>query len=165
MAGIFKIIPKVGSLKDIDFKEPTAVPKIFTSRASTRRSTAYGKALREVKNDDLQTPDMDLDTGKPTRRGEYPLADATYRELLDELAFSNFDGVTPALRENILNFYDGFGFPPQGTRIDKCVAQRWRKTWVELTRLRSTEMPTNRNPSAPSPASASAALDQSSCGY
>ena len=45
-----------------------------------------------------------------------------------------------ALRNNILEFYEGFGFPKPGTRIDKCVAQRWQKTWIELTQLRATEL-------------------------
>jgi hypothetical protein len=44
------------------------------------------------------------------------------------------------LRDDILNFYAGFSFPPPGTRIDKCVVQRWSQTWVELTRLRSFEL-------------------------
>ena len=51
-----------------------------------------------MKSGDLQTPEIDLDTGKPTKRGEYPLADATYRELLDELADEQFAHLNEPLR-------------------------------------------------------------------
>ncbi len=35
-------------------------------------------------------PDTDFDTGQPTARGDYSLADATYGELLDKLADRRF---------------------------------------------------------------------------
>jgi hypothetical protein len=88
----------------------------------------------------LTPPNIDLDTGKPTRLREYPLADYTYRDLLDELAFDNFSHMDHALRDNMLQFYDGFGLPPPGTRIDRCVADRWTKTWIELNRVRAAAL-------------------------
>lgn len=150
MAGLFKVVPKVGPLRAIDFKEPTAKTEDLYFKSVDQTVAAYGKALHEVKDNDLQASAIDLDTGKPTKRREYPLADATYRELLDELAANNFAAVTPELRTDILNFYDGFGFPPAGTRIDKCVAQRWRKTWVELAQLRSMDLLQESEPGTPS---------------
>ncbi len=140
LAGLFKVAPKVGPLRTIDFKEPTPKTEDLYFKSVDQTIDRFGKALGEVKNHALQTPDIDLDTGKPTRRGEYPLADATYRELLDELASDHFDHMDDALRDNILAFYEGFGFPKPGTRIDKCVCQRWQKTWVELTQLRASEL-------------------------
>ena len=140
LAGIFKVLPKVGPLRAIDFKEPTPKTEDLYFKSVDQTIDRFGKALNEVKNKDLQTPNIDLDTGKPTQRGEYPLADATYRELLDELAYDHFNHMDDALRNNILEFYEGFGFPKPGTRIDKCVARRWQKTWVELTQLRASEL-------------------------
>jgi len=140
MAGIFKVLPKVGPLRAIDFKEPTTRTENLYFKSVDLTIDQYGEALHEVKSGDLQTPEINLDTGKPTKRGEYPLADFTYRELLDELAYEQFAHLNEPLRQNILNYYAGFGFPPAGTRIDKCVAQRWTKTWVELTQLRSFEL-------------------------
>lgn len=140
MAVMFKVVPKVGPFRAIDFKEPTTKTENLYLKSVDRTIDQYGKALHEVKSGDLQTPEINLDTGKPTKRGEYPLADATYRELLDELAYEQFAHLNQPLRENILTFYEGFGPPPEGTRIDKCVAQRWTKTWVELTQLRSFDI-------------------------
>ena len=167
LAAMFKIVPKVGPLRAIDFKEPTTRTENLYFKSVDQTVAHYGKALREVKSGDLQTPGIDLDTGKPTKRGEYPLADVTYRELLDQLASEQFAHLNEPLRQNILNFYEGFGFPPAGTRIDKCVAQRWSRTWVELTQLRSFEIldqfdqPGN---SAPPPTPTTAATPSSSCG-
>jgi hypothetical protein len=47
----------------------------------------------------------DFDTGRPTREGEYSLADETYAKLLRDLAKKGFSGVTPELRANLLSFY------------------------------------------------------------
>ncbi len=137
LAGIFTLIPKVGALHAIDFKEPTAKTEDLYFKSVDRTIDQFGKALTEARNDDLQTPNMDLDTGKLTRRGEYPLADYTYRQLLDALAGDNFQHMDDALRQNILQFYEGFGMPGPGTRIDSCVAQRWHKTWIEVNQLRA----------------------------
>ena len=152
LAVLFKVIPKVGPLRDIDFKEPTAHTEDLYFKSVDRTVSAYHRALEEVKDGTLEAPQIDLDTGKPTRRGEYPLADATYRDLLDDLAAENFATTTPELRESILTFYSGFGLPPPGTRIDKCVAERWRKTWTELTQLRSLDMlESSEQPLMPAP--------------
>jgi hypothetical protein len=140
MAVLFKVIPKVGPLRDIDFKEPTPQTENLYFKSVDQTVVEYRKALEEVKNNDLQAPEINLDTGKPTKRGAYPLADATYRDLLDQLAAHHFANVNDDLRRNILSFYVGFSFPPAGTRIDKCVAERWSKTWIELTQLRSLDL-------------------------
>jgi Zinc dependent phospholipase C len=149
LAVLFKVAPKVGPLRAMDFKDPTSKTEDLYFKSVDQTIDRFGKALGEVKNRGLQTPNIDLDTGKPTLRGEYPLADATYRELLDGLADDHFNHMDDALRNNILEFYEGFGFPKPGTRIDKCVAQRWQKTWVELTELRATELLGPLNPAQP----------------
>jgi hypothetical protein len=140
MAIVFKVVPKVGPLRAMDFKEPTAKTEDLYFKSVDQTIAEYGKALEAVKKKDLQTPEINLDTGKPTKRGDYPLADATYRELLDELAYENFKYMDDSLRTNITQFYDGFGFPPPGTRLDNCVLARWRKTWVEVNQIRAFDL-------------------------
>lgn len=137
MAFMFKITPKVGALRDIDFKEPTAKTENLYFQSVNQTVDEYGKALRQVKSKDLQTPAINLDTGKPTKRGEYPLADVTYRELLDDLAANKFADVSAPIRDDILRFYDGFPPEPPGARNNKCVVQRWHQTMTELAALRA----------------------------
>ncbi|MGC2108361.1 MAG: zinc dependent phospholipase C family protein [Candidatus Korobacteraceae bacterium] len=158
MAGIFKVLPKVGPLRAIDFKEPTEKTENLYFKSVDQTVSEYGKSLQEVKNNNLQTPEINLDTGKPTKRGEYPLADATYRELLDELAYDHFNHMSDALRDDILRFYDGLGFPAPKMRLDKCVVQRWQQTWLELNQLRSFELLDPFDQPNPQPATIRSAL-------
>ena len=137
LAGLFKVLPKVGPLRAIDFKEPTAKTEDLYFKSVDETIDAYGKALKQVKNNDLLAPEIDLDTGKPTQRGEYPLADATYRELLDELAYDHFAHISQPLRDDILSFYDGLEFPAPAPRTARCVVQRGRQTWTEVNQLRA----------------------------
>jgi hypothetical protein len=53
----------------------------------------------------LRIPDKLLDSGNPTKEGEYSLTDETYAKLLGQLAKSKFGHTTPELRDNILQFY------------------------------------------------------------
>jgi hypothetical protein len=142
MAGIFKILPKVGPLHAIDFKEPTAKTQDLYFKSVDETVNAMREALQQVKEGTFHAAEIDLDTGKPTQRGEYPLADYTYRELLDALASQNFAQITPPLRDSILNFYQTFSAAPsQGTRVDHCVIERRNQTEHELTQLRGLQVP------------------------
>jgi hypothetical protein len=140
LAAMFKVVPKVGPLRAIDFKEPTEKTENLYFKSVDQTVAHYSTALHQVHDKDLQTPQINLDTGKPTERGVYPLADITYRELLDQLANDNFNHMSAGLRDDMLSFYDGFGFPKPETRLDKCVVQRWRKTWIEMNRVRVMEV-------------------------
>ena len=138
LAALFKIVPKVGPLRAIDFKEPTEKTENLYFKSVDQTVNHYRQALQEVGSHDLEAPEINLDTGKPTQRDTYPLADVTYRHLLDALAYSNFSQMNGGVRNAILRFYDGFGFPKPGTRLDKCVVERWRKTWIELNQVRAS---------------------------
>lgn len=141
LATMFKVVPKVGPFKDIDFKEPTAQTENLYFKSVDETIDYYGRALRDLKANHLVTPNIDLDTGKPTKRGEYPLADSTYRTLLDDLAADKFQGVDSALENNILEFFNGFAFPkPKYGRLDHCVVERWRQTFTELNQLRALQL-------------------------
>jgi hypothetical protein len=139
MAAMFKVVPKVGPLGGIDFKEPTPKTEDLYFKSVNQTIDRFGQALRELKVGKLQTPNFDLDTGKPTKLREYPLADYSYREWLDSLRSTRYLDVDPQ-RENLLAFYDHFPLPGKGTRIDQCVASRWRLTWSALNQARAADV-------------------------
>lgn len=150
LAAIFKVVPKVGPLGGIDFKEPTPKTEDLYFKSVNQTIDHFGAALRDLKNGKLETPNIDLDTGKPTKRGEYPLADYTYREWLDTLRPTGYLDIDPTQRQDLLAFFDQFDLPAYGTRIDRCVAVRWLQTWNELNQARaaaaleeSWQQPTN----------------------
>ncbi|HTS47650.1 MAG TPA: zinc dependent phospholipase C family protein [Bryobacteraceae bacterium] len=110
LAWLFRILPKIGPLKTLAFKVPTPeAEKLFlASFDDTQRR--YRSLLTQAGQDQLQFPNENFDTGQPTRRGGYRLADETYEKLLVHL------GETPGpisaeLRADILRFYGGDGQP------------------------------------------------------
>jgi Zinc dependent phospholipase C len=140
LAFFFKILPKVGPLRDLDFKEPSPKTEDLYFKSVDQTFSHFRTELTELKSHEVQAPNVDLDTGKPTARSEYPLADATYRELLAKLASDHFEHTDEALRQNVLGFFDHGEHVEQESRIDRCNTQCWRKTWVEVDQLRSATL-------------------------
>lgn len=100
-----KILPKIGPLKTLKFKSPGEEgQKLFAISFETILKN-YKEALGQVGNNQLILPDIDFDTGNPTKLGEYRLADNTYAELLEELQEQQYKNVTPELQKSILDFY------------------------------------------------------------
>jgi hypothetical protein len=64
----------------------------------------YQGYLVEVKQNRLKLGNENFDTGKPTKIGDYKMADDTYAELLERLEKSK-STVSAELRANILGFY------------------------------------------------------------
>ena len=140
LAALFKILPKIGPLRAINCKEPTPKTEDLYFKSVDQTFSHFRAELTAVKNPDWQAPNINLDTGKPTALGEYPLADRTYRELLARLANDHFEHTDEALRQDILRFYERFGIHQQESRIDRCDAVCWRKTWIEVNQLRSVAL-------------------------
>ncbi len=110
LAFLFRLVPKVGPFKVFAFKiPPPAAEKMFLASLddTVRR---YRDLLADVSENRLQLPNENFDTGRPTRIGDYRLADETYAKLLER-----FDGhlneVSDAMRANMLMFYGASGSP------------------------------------------------------
>jgi hypothetical protein len=113
LAFFFRLVPKVGPFKGIDFKVPTPqTEKMFED--SFDAAVKYDRqSYAQAKAGTLSMPNRDLDTGERVSPGEYLLTDRTYDKLLVKLSQKKFDGVTPAVRDNILRFYDQMKTPDQ----------------------------------------------------
>ncbi len=121
LAAILRLMPRVGPFRGLEFKVPTpATEKMFedsfdASVKSDRAAFAEAKWSPEAKAGSLTFSNRDLDTGGTVHPGEYILTDRTYDKLLVKLAAKNFDGVTPELQRNILDFYGRMKTPdPHG---------------------------------------------------
>lgn len=107
LAGIIRILPKVGSLRSLKFITPTPAAQAIY-RASFRGTVReYCTLLDAQEQGRAPLPDFDFDTGKATKLGEYGMADETYGQWLRRLAKDDFKDLTPAVRQNILSFFDG----------------------------------------------------------
>jgi len=134
LAFVLKIVPKVGPFKALAFKVPTTQTEDMYVKSINKTVDDYSAQLREQKAGELKLADMDFDTGRPTRAGEYSLADKTYAHLLDDLAQHNFDQASPDLRQNILSFYGD----PNAQVATKKNAKAWRTTQEELDKLKAS---------------------------
>jgi len=94
-AWVVKLVPKVGPLKGLPYQPlPPAARERFTTtfdRAVVRFRDAVAAASRGAE----APPDENLDTGRPSRGGDYPPADTAYTELVEKLA-AHDDAATPA---------------------------------------------------------------------
>ncbi len=101
---IVRVMPKIGPFKALAFKTPSPeAERLFTESFKASRER-YRMLLQSVRGERLELANTDFDTGQPTRRGEYPLADATYAELLSRLTSKKVD-VPDAMRADIMRFY------------------------------------------------------------
>jgi Zinc dependent phospholipase C len=147
LAFFLKIVPKIGPFKAVSFKIPTRQTEDLYIKSVNKTVDDYGALLREQKVGQLKLADLDFDTGRETRAGEYSLADNTYAHLLDDLAKHNFDQASPELRQNILSFY----VEPNAQIATKKNARAWRTTQEELDRLKDRQIDTvSRTASSPS---------------
>ena len=128
-AYVFKILPKVGPLQYFQFHTPTdQTEQLF---ADSLKATVADYQTR-VRNAQLDPPDINLDTGRPTRPGDYRYCDGTFAKLLHQLARDHFATVSPALRANLLGFYRD----PAPNLVRKKPRQ-WRRVQRDLQELKA----------------------------
>lgn len=99
------ILPKVGPFKAAKFKIPTSHSEDLYITSIDRTVEHYHARLNQVAAHDLHLENLDCDTGKETRPGEYALSDATYAKLVDKLAGHNFDQLPPDLQADLLHYF------------------------------------------------------------
>ena len=111
LAVVYNLIPKIGPFRSLGFSVPTAeAERLFLeSFVSTREH--FRQSLDALQTGRLRLPNTDFDTGLPTRRGEYVLADATYDELLGKLADRRFADMPRGLSANIVAYYRSADIP------------------------------------------------------
>jgi hypothetical protein len=121
LAWLFHIMPKIGPFRALSFDvPPPEAEKLFlTSFDATL--VEYRKLMADSKQNQLHLINENFDTGRPTRFGQYRMADAAYEKLLEKLSGSDektsadkvsvdkvsVDKISKDLRDDILTFYQG----------------------------------------------------------
>jgi len=101
---VVRVMPKIGPFRALAFQTPSPeAERLFTDSFKASRER-YRILLQSVRDNRLDLRNTDFDTGQPTRRGEYTLADGTYAELLARLS-SKKAAAPDALRADIMRFY------------------------------------------------------------
>jgi hypothetical protein len=105
LAFLYKLLPKIGPLRPLQFKAPTKEAEALFLQSFKDTRERYRTALDALARGRVDLPNTNFDTGKASVHGTYTLADDTYAELLDRLTGHRLASVPDALRDNINAFY------------------------------------------------------------
>ena len=133
LAVFMHYMPKIGPFKAMAFKNPTPKTEEMYFKSINTSVDQYRAYLEELRTDSLQLANVDFDTGKKTKTGEYTLTDDSYAKLLAKLSDRTFDRTSPELRQNILDFYSDLS-SPNDTKKD---AVRWQSVLMSLDQLKA----------------------------
>ena len=132
---LYRILPKIGPLKPLSFKAPTPEAAELFARSFRDATARFRTEVNDLKDRKFEIANANFDTGRPSRFGDYSLADDTYGELLVQLSDQKFQGMPVALTRNIVAFY---GDGPGPSEQDKKVRKRWAKVERTLQELRGS---------------------------
>ena len=133
LSTLLRYMPRVGPFKGLAFNNPTPQTEDLYFKSINTTVDQYRGFLEEVRTDSLVLPNCDLDSGNLTKAAEYSLTDDTYATLLAQLSEGKFDGMSPELRDNLLQFYSDLSVPIE-TKKDQV---HWQGVLTALDQLKS----------------------------
>src|SRR6185436_13808382 len=133
LAFFFSVLPRVGPLKTLSFKPITPETERLFLASFAVTLDQYRALLRQARPERLELVNKNFDLGRPTRAGEYGMADEAYARLVEKLASHEFSNLTPELKQNILAFYSD----PHAPIATKKDPDDWRKTTLALEKLKA----------------------------
>jgi hypothetical protein len=111
LAWLFHIMPKIGPFRALSFQVPPPQAEKLFLTSFNDTFAEYRKLLAETRQNQLHLVNENFDTGRPTRFGQYRMADAAYDKLLEKLAGESdkiaAEKIDQGLRDDILAFYQG----------------------------------------------------------
>jgi len=156
LALFIRILPKVGPLKAFSLMVPNAADQDLYIKSVNTTVDQFNSLLVQIKPPSEGSPDsmlqqaldlqeIDLDTGKPSRLGEYRRADQTYARLLDKILSDPKAQMAPDIHQSFVDFYS--------VRTQPAWYARKPKDWQKLQKNLATF---DSNPPSVSPASVAA---------
>ena len=133
LAFFLRIVPKVGPFRALAFQSPTPQTMDLYFKSIDATYKRYRYELQQVDAGNLDLPNLNFDTGRPTGPAQYTLTDDTYAKILDQLAQEKFSTVTPEMRAEIMEFYSNLDLPIHTKRHKK----DWKKVLTELDELKA----------------------------
>jgi hypothetical protein len=142
LAFLTRIIPKFGPLKVLQLRTPTPETERMFEASFNATLDRYRKLLGQIDTGRPDVPNDNFDTGTVTGPGKYRLNDETHAQLLDALAKQNFNGVSPELRAELLEFFAH----PDAPYTIKQNSKEWAKVQDELEQLKKVAPPSEGAP-------------------
>jgi len=133
LAFLYKLIPKFGPLKILQFRTPTPQSEQMFEASFNATLDHYRELLTNLRENQLDLPNNNFDVGDNTSPGKYRLNDEAHAELLDKLAENKFAGATSEVRAELLHFFA----EPDAPYATKRNAKAWTKVQTQLQQLKS----------------------------
>jgi zinc dependent phospholipase C len=133
LAFLYKLIPKWGPLKILQFRTPTPATEHMFEASFNATLSRYHKLLTETGESTLQLENDNFDVGVTTGPGKYRMNDEVHAKLLDELADANFANIPSETKSELLRFYGD----PDAPYVTKRKAKDWAKLQAQLVRLQA----------------------------
>lgn len=108
LAIVVFIIPKIGAAADLAIKIPTPDTNELYLGSLNHTVDVFNETLRGIAQNADPLPalaDLDLDTGRAEKFGDYPLADHAYTDLLAHLVAKPQQTIPRDLKQHILEYY------------------------------------------------------------
>jgi hypothetical protein len=137
LAFVYKLVPKIGPLKVLQFKTPTPQTEQMFEASFNSTLDHYRKLLVDVREDRLDLPNDNFDVGEATGPGKYRLNDEAHAQLLDKLAEGKFSGAAPELKELLLKFFT----VPDAPYATKKNVKAWAKVQAQIEQLKTAALP------------------------
>jgi Zinc dependent phospholipase C len=134
LASMFRIVPRVGSLRALQFERLTPETEKMYMASFNSTITRYRELLSEQNAGRLKLPNDNLDVGRVTAAGKYEPTDAAYSRLLHKLQ-GHYTEMPQDLRSDILAFYHDLGGPVS----TKSNNNDWARVLRELDQLQSVD--------------------------
>ena len=121
-------------LRNVDIMLPTPATEDLYIKSVNKTVDSYKAQLAALRQhgNHIDLPNLDFDTGKPTKPEEYQLADKTHAELVAKLADRKFDLMTPELQANLIAFYG----KSTHTQPSDMSSDEWRKVESAISDLK-----------------------------
>ena len=146
LAFLYKILPKIGPLRVLQFKTPTPDTEHMFEASFNDTVDQYRELLKEER--ETQKPAVtndNFDLGAVSVPGEYNLSDTTRARLLDELEQQKFAGTPPEIRTELLSYFAAVDTPFKMKQDPKA----WAKVQAELEELKNVPAEANSAVAAP----------------
>ncbi len=145
LAFLIRIFPKVGPLRVLQLKMPTPAAEQLFEASFNQSLDRYRKLLSQAGAGQPDLPNDNFDTGEITGPGKYQLNDETQAKLLDALAKQKFNGASPEIRAELLEFFGHLDAPYTMKRKPK----DWAKVQAELEQLKNAAPPATTSANDP----------------
>jgi len=133
LAFIYKLLPKIGPLRVLQFRTPTPqTQKLFESSFNATLDR-YRVFLSDEAAGHLKLINDNFDTGDMTGPGKYRMNDEAHAKLLGMLADENFASASPEVREELLRFFSD----PDAPYATKHDVKAWARVQAQLEQLKA----------------------------